>query len=56
MDMTTETNAHLTNRYKWAPLKSRKIIYNPPMGPRELHRSTPRPPRKISHHGSGKDG
>ena len=42
------------DRYKWAPLKSRKIVYNPPMSARELHPSTPKPPRRVSDHGGAK--
>ncbi|KAB8336655.1 hypothetical protein FH972_020966 [Carpinus fangiana] len=33
-------------RYKWAPIKSRKIIYNPPVDRKTLHPSTTRPRRK----------
>ncbi|KAL9049994.1 MAG: hypothetical protein Q9162_006909 [Coniocarpon cinnabarinum] len=45
------TPANKCHRYKWAPVKSRKIIYNPPTSAKEMSPSTPRPPRKLSHHG-----
>lgn len=39
-------------RYKWSPLKSRKLVYNPPVDRKTLHPSTPRPPAKMSDEGS----
>lgn len=38
-------------RYKWAPLKSRKIVYNPPMSARELHPSSQKPKKVVSKEG-----
>ena len=36
------------NRYKWSVIKTRKLVYQPPVNKSAYNASTPRPEVKIS--------